>query len=448
MVDHLLSKFHGLIKRDGFVKYFFNTGWLLLDKVLRLTLGLFVGVLVARYLGPDDFGVLNYAISIVALFAAFGKLGLDNIIIRNIVKEPDKRDVLLGTAFILKNIGSIALLLIVFFVLQFTNTTGFEQNIVIIISFAQIFVSVEVIDFYFQSQVKAKYSGFVSIISTVFFVLIRIFFVVYKYPLEYFAIAIVLEQAIKGFLYIVFYKVNSLKILNWRYSNSVAKTLLKDSGPLILSSLVVMVYMRIDQIMIKEMIGNSALGQYSAAVRLSEAWYFIPAIIGTSFFPAIIQAKKIGKLQYFATLQNLYDIVVWFGILVALPVTFLSDWIIELLYGSAFNEAGTVLMLHIWTGVFVGISIVKGRWQVTENLTKLHFYGAITSAIINVVLNYLFIPFFGIKGAAIATLIAQFSSAYGINYFFKELRSQTILIHKSFNLKRIFNESYSSYKQL
>jgi O-antigen/teichoic acid export membrane protein len=129
--------------------------------------------------------------------------------------------------------------------------------------------------------------------------------------------------------------------------------------------------------------------------------------------------------------------MVWMAIAIALPMTFLSDWVVNLLYGGQYNQAGSVLMIHIWAGVFVGLAIVKGKWQTSENLTKNHFYGAFVSSFANVIFNYILIPKYGIIGAAYGTILSQFISAYLINYFFNELKGQNKLIHKTINPTRI-----------
>jgi O-antigen/teichoic acid export membrane protein len=216
-----------------------------------------------------------------------------------------------------------------------------------------------------------------------------------------------------GFIY--FYYHQGLLLTSWQFQKEVAVQLLKDSWPLILSGLVISIYMRIDQVMIKEMLDSDAVGQYSAAVRLSEVWYFIPMAIASSLFPAIINAKKQSEALYYERLQKLYDMMAWMAIAIALPMTFLSDWIIHLLYGEAYADAGKVLMIHIWAGVFVFLGVASSKWFVTENLQKYSFYRTLAGAVINIALNYILIPIYSIYGAAFATLISQAIASYLYN---------------------------------
>jgi O-antigen/teichoic acid export membrane protein len=284
---NLKSKISSVFNHQGFKKYFFNTSWLMLDKILRIFLGLFVGVWVARYLGPNNYGTLSFCMSFVGLFGAFSKLGLDSIIVRNLVRAPDEKNEILGTSLVLRFSGAIILMLFVFFALQLTSTTSYEKLIVMIIAFGHLFMGFEVFDFYFQAKVKAKYSGITGTFGLLVSSVARISFILLKLPLIWFAGAVIIEQLTKAFFFLLFYT-KFLKSSN-KYCNkqlhkftlgltfriASAKNLLKDSWPLILSGLVVMVYMRIDQIMIKEMLNNKAVGQYAVAVKLSEAWYFI-----------------------------------------------------------------------------------------------------------------------------------------------------------------------------
>jgi O-antigen/teichoic acid export membrane protein len=435
----MINKLKSLKNHEGFMKYFKNTSWLFGEKILRMVVGLFVGVWVARYLGPEQFGLFSYAQSFVGLFTVIATLGLDGIVVRELVKDESSRDELIGTAFWLKLMGALGVLIVLAFAVNFTSNDSYTNTLVFIIASATIFQSFNVIDFYFQSKVLSRYVVFANIITLFLSSIAKIVLILYNAPLIAFAWVILFDSFILACGFVYFYFKNDLayRLKVFKFNKASAVTLLRDSWPLILSGVVIAIYMKIDQVMIKEMMNAEAVGQYAAAVRLSEAWYFIPMVIASSLFPAIINAKKISEELYYARLQKLYDLMVWMAIAIAIPMTFLSDWIVELLYGSQYNQAGSVLMIHIWAGVFVGLGVVKGSWQVSENLTKLHFYGAVTSATVNVILNYYLIPIYGISGAAFATLLAQFSSAYIVNYFFIELRSQTKLMHRTIDLRRI-----------
>jgi PST family polysaccharide transporter len=201
-----------------------------------------------------------------------------------------------------------------------------------------------------------------------------------------------------------------------------AKSLLKDSWPLILSGLAIMVYMRIDQIMLGQMLGDEAVGIYSAAVRISEVWYFVPMAIVASVFPSIIEAKKKSEALYYQRLQWLYDVMVVLALSVAVPMTFLSDWAVSLLFGQAYEQAGAVLAIHIWTAVFVGLSFSSGRWFINEGYTLLALKRNLLGLVVNVILNTYLIPLYGPKGAALATLLSYFMASYASDLFSRKTR--------------------------
>ena len=229
------------------------------------------------------------------------------------------------------------------------------------------------------------------------------------------------------------------KILSFKFSRTMAIELLKASWPLILSGLVISVYMKIDQIMIKEMIDVEAVGQYAAAVRISEAWYFIPMVIVSSLFPAIINAKKISKNLYHSRLQNLYDLMVWMAIIIALPMTFWNDWIVNFLYGKEYSQAGNILMIHIWAGVFVFLGVANGKRLLSENLQIFSTINTTIGAVVNVFLNYILIKKYGISGAAWATLVSYFVAAYLSLILNKKTRKSFVDLTKSIFFIRMFN---------
>ncbi len=415
------------------MRYFQNTSWPMGAKTLRLGVGLVVGIWVARYLGPEQFGLLSYAQSFVVLFTAIATLGLDGIVVRELVKHPEKRDSLLGTAFGLKLIGAIMILPVLAIAVQLTSNDSYTNILVFIIASATIFQSFNVIDFYYQATVQSKYVALANAITLAISSAIKVGLILNEAPLIAFAAMVIFDSVVLSFGLIYFYlKQLKLKILNFKFSRTLAVELLRDSWPLILSGLVISVYMKIDQIMIKEMIDMEAVGQYAAAVRISEAWYFIPMVITSSLFPAIINAKKQSQSLYYARLQKLYDVMVWMAIAIALPMTFLSDWVVSLLYGEQYNQAGGVLMIHIWAGVFVFLGGVFGKYLTNENLTKITFYRTLFGMVMNVFLNTILIPKYGIKGAAMATLLGQFAANYMYDFFDKRLHCQLKMKTKSF----------------
>ncbi len=414
----------------GFRKYAANTSWLVAEKVFRMIVGLLVTIWVARYLGPSEFGLLSYAQSFALLFTALASLGLDSIVVRELVKSEYPTEDLLGTAFALKAVSGILVLPLIYGALQTTSDPSF---LVMIVAFSIFFQSFNVIDFFFQAKVLSKYVALANSFSLLVSSLIKVALIISGASVAAFAWMIVFDAAVfaAGLVWFYFRRAGFLEN-RWRINPALARQLLSDSWPLILSGMVISIYMKIDQIMIREMLGDTAVGYYAAAVRLSEAWYFIPMVLAASLFPALINARKRDAELYFQRLQALYAAMVWLGIAIAIPVTFVGPWVINVLYGDEFAPAGLVLIVHIWASVFVFLGVAYGKYLAAENYTRKAFYRTALGALFNVLLNWLLIPVWGIVGAAIALLFAQFVSNYLYDFFDSDVRHQLQLKNQAF----------------
>jgi O-antigen/teichoic acid export membrane protein len=442
----MIKKLKSLKNHEGFMKYFKNTSWLFGEKILRMVVGLFVGIWVARYLGPEQFGLFSYAQSFVGLFTAIATLGLDSIVVRELVKDESRRDELIGTAFWLKLMGAFLVLAVLALAVNFTSNDTYTNSLVFIIASATIFQSFNVIDFYFQSKVLSRYVVFANIISLFLSSIAKIVLILYNAPLIAFAWIILFDSFILacGFIYFYFknHLANRLEIFKFNKVSAIA--LLRDSWPLILSGMVIAIYMKIDQVMIKEMMNAEAVGQYAAAVRLSEAWYFIPMVVASSLFPAIINAKKVSEELYYARLQKLYDMMVWMAIAIALPMTFLSDWVVNLLYGEQYNQAGSVLMIHIWAGVFVFFASAWSKHMLANNNQKIFIKFDLLSTFFNILLNLILIPNLGIVGAALATACSIPMTYLVFFFFYKDQKLTIIFFIKAVLLLSAFQKNMRS----
>ncbi len=431
------TKIENLFSHQGFKKYFKNTSWLMAEKVFRMLVGLFVGIWVARYLGPEQFGLLSYAQSFVGLFMAFSTLGLDSIVVRELVKNEQSKDVLLGTAFILKLIGGGIIFIVLAIATKFTSNDSYTNALVYIIASAVIFQSFNVIDFFFQSQVLSKYVVFANVITLFISSGIKIYLILTNAPLIVFAWMVLFDSIILALGFIYFFS-NHSSLFKWKFNVSTAINFLKDSWPISLSGVVIAIYMKIDQVMIKVLLDHEAVGIYAAAVRISESWYFIPTVITASLFPAIIKAKKTNESTYLKRLKYLYVLVGWISILIALFFSFFSHDVMVLLYGHAYELSGTILIVHIWSGFNVAIGLTWSKWILLENQQRLALYGHILGAILNVIFNWFLILEFKALGAAIATLASYWISAIVVYALYKPSVSYNMIM-SIFNLKLLHN---------
>jgi len=436
-----------------FKKIIRNTGFLFGEKVINMGLGLFVGIWVARYLGPEDYGLLQYAQSLVALVAAIGTLGTTQIVIRDLVAKPKEREgQILGTAFFLMLIAGFFTALFIIGIGFLLNNDSLTRLLIIICSVTLVLQAFQVFDYWFQSKVLSKYSVYARTIATVIVSILKVGFIILSLNLVYFALAVIISGVISTSIWIFNYKSLGKKLSSWSFDSQYAKILLNDAWPLILSGISVAVYMKIDQVMLKSMVDANAVGNYAVAVKVSELWYFIPVTIASSVFPSIINSKKDSIEKYHRRLQYLYDVMAGVALIIAIPMTFLSDLVIQTLFGSEYVLAGGVLAVHIWAGIFVFLGVARSKWIINENY---QFYGMIftvTGALSNVVLNLWLIPISGIMGAVWATVISQAISAWLCAGIIKNTRIAFIMHTRSIvnailiypairSIKNIFREA-------
>jgi len=410
-----------------------NVIWLFFDKILRILGGIFISVWVARYLGPNDFGIFNYAMAFTGFFMVFVKLGFDQIITREIVKTPKLTHYLLGTAFVLKLVGSIVALLAIYLSMMYLEMDSLKKTIIFIISMGFLFQAIDVVDYFYQAKVLSKYTVIVRNVAFIFSSAVKIYFILNEYSVAYFAFTSVIELMIAGILFIIVYKKTGEYINQWRYNSKIAMRLLKFSWPIGLSTFLVSIHMKIDQVMIGEMLNTEQVGIYSVAVRLSEFWIFIPGILVSTLLPYFVNLRERNNKLYHYRLLQFYSLMFWMGVSVGCGAIFFGEDIIVLLFGVTYIGAYEALVFNIWAGIFMAQSAAKGIWVLSENKQFYRIVANIIATIINISLNVILIPKYGISGAAAATLITRFSNNWVTPIFIPSYRGNTIESIKSIN---------------
>jgi PST family polysaccharide transporter len=413
-------------------------GWLLFDKLLRMGVGLLVGVWVARYLGPEQFGLFSFASAFVGMFGAVSGLGLQSIVVRDIVRDSTCKEETLGTAAALQLLGGFltygCVLGIIFWL---RPEDSLAKLLVAILGTIVLFKFSDVALYWFESQVLSKFIVWVQNGCFLIFSLIKVALILSNAPLVAFAWATAAEAMIVAVLIFIMLGLRGPKLQQLCFSLLRAKTLFVDSWPLLLSGVTIALYTKIDQIMLGQMLGDDAVGIYSAAVRISEVWYFIPMMIVASVSPSIFEDQKRNEDQYQQRLQRLYDLMVWLSVVVALPMTFLSTSIVVALFGSDYIESGHVLAIHIWASVFVFLGVASNQWFIAENQQMLSFQRTLLGLIVNIFLNYFLIPEFGSIGAAYATIFSYAAAGLFYDFFNFKTRKMFHMKIKSFNIFRI-----------
>ncbi len=400
-----------------------NTGWLFADQIIRLGAGLLVGVFVARYLGPQQFGALNYALAFVTLFSSFVSLGLDSIVVRNLIREPLAKEEILGSTFALKLLGGGAtFLLSVVLISLLRPADPLTRWLVGIIAAGTIFQAFDTVDFWFQSQMQSKFAVLAKNTAFIVAVLVKIVLIVMKAPLIAFA-AVGTAEIVMGAIGLVFiYKRQGFRLIRWTVGFDRSRGLLRDSWPLILSGIAIYVQAKIDQVMLGEMIGDSEVGQYSVAMRLIEAFGFIPVVIHNSIAPAVTEAKMIGEQLYYRRLLNLYRIMFILFLVTAIPIFAFSRQIVLFAFGVQYEQAGALLSLFAIRLFFANFGIAKNLFITNENLFRYSMITAVIGAVVNLALNYLLIPRYASVGAIWAMIISFAVTIYFIDLFFSHLR--------------------------
>jgi len=411
------------------------------EKILRMGVGLLVGIWVARYLGPERFGLLSYVQSFVGLFAAIAGLGLNGILVRELVKSPDKQTVLLGTAFRLKLIGALLVLIILAIAVKLTHQDSLTTLLVFIIASATVFQSFNVIDIFFQAKVQSKYVVYANIFSLLISSLIKVGLILMNAPLIAFAWVVAFDSLILvlGFVYF-FQRYANINLKQLAFNKTMAVDLLKDSWPLILSGIVISVYMRIDQVMIKEMLDSEAVGQYAVAVRFSELWYFIPMAIVSSVSPAIVNALKKDERIFYNRIQTLYDFFFVLSLVVAVISSVWSEDIILLTFGEQYLPASDILTVYIWASIFVFHGCIRGGYLVALNKQVVGLQFRVIGVVINIILNYFLIKEYGTIGAAYATVISFALPVYLLAMKHDVLRRDLLITWKAYLFLWVFKK--------
>jgi O-antigen/teichoic acid export membrane protein len=407
-----------------------------MEQLLRLFAGLAVGVYVARYLGPAQFGLLSYVLVFVPLFGAIAKVGLDGVVIRELVTSATRQRDILGTAFRLKLFGAIAAIALLGASLPLTSNDFTVNAYILIVASGLLFQSFEVVDFHFQSISQAKYASICKLVQLVASSIAKLWLVYEEASLGAFVLLALLDQVSLAVAYVfVAWRKGFLTSLG-AWSTPLARSLVAESWPMVASGMAIMFYMRIDQIMIRELLGPESLGHYVAATRIAEVWYFIPAVLCAAMFPGVVRAKSDGVAAYEGRLVEIYRGLLLLGLLCAGGISLLAPFVVGLLYGEQYLMATPILQVQAWCGVFVAIGIANEKWFITESRLGRYTRNTLIGAIVNLLLNWLLIPRFGAVGAAVATLIAYACAAYLMLAVDSVTRRSFVLISKSLFIKR------------
>ncbi|MDO3642117.1 flippase [Mucilaginibacter sp. L3T2-6] len=412
-------------------KYFKNTGMMFVGRIGSLAIKMFVGIAVANYLHRENNGILNGGTVYIYFFSAIATLGLDQFIVKELHQFPENRDEILGTSFWMKVFAGFSCIPLIYLAYLVYPAKATPYHFVLILSTIGVIQAFNVIDSYFQSQVQSKYIMQVQIAGNLVSAAIKMLLIYLKMPLVWFVYAYTADFALLSIGYFYTYQRKQRSVFNWSFNGKLAAKLLKYSWPLIISGIMVSLYMKIDALMVQNISGPKEAGAYATVANLSEVWNFIPSVIVTTLFPAILNARRDDIGRYNKRIQNLYDLMVYISLPIAVIVTFTSPLIYRILpFKPEYYYSAPALSVHIWSGVFVFLGAASSQYLIAENYSKLTFIRTGFGAVVNIGLNLLLIPGMGMMGAAVSTLVAYASATFVI-LLIPKVSKQGVMMLKS-----------------
>ena len=396
--------------------------WLAADRAFRLGLGFVVSVLVARHLGPAGSGLLQSGLALAALLAALVDLGLEGVLRRELVRSPERSGELMGTAFALRLAVFLpaAAVFLVLFSREAPDAGPLLGGLLALTVAMPVMLTFET---WFLARGSIRENVLAQNAAFVLGAAARAALALLGAGLTAFGATAAAETVMIGAGLWIAARREGVTARPWRFSAGLARSLLRDSAPLLVTTFAITVYRRIDLVMITSLVGESATGTYAVAVKLAETGYVLPMILFNAGFPFLTQTHAEDRAQYRKALNRFFHAVTWLGLIFAALLTWAAPQLVSLVYGARFAGAAAPLALYAWTAVLIGQGIVRSQWLLLENLQWHGLWFAISGAVANIALNAVLIPRYGTSGAALACLASLAVSLYITPIFFPRTRA-------------------------
>ena len=416
-------------------KEMMNAGWIVGEQIFQMALSFIVSILSARYLGPSNFGLMNYTASFISFVSSIVTLGMDGVVIKKMIAREDKEGEYLGSAMGFRLVSSVLCSISVILVVYCLNPGDtLVLTLISVQSIQLIFQALHILDAWFQRHLKSKYVSLAKMVACIVVSAYKLFLLMTAKDIRWFAFSNALNTiVITGILYLAYNKNDTQSL---QFSFSTGKEVLGESYHFILSGLMTAIYGQMSKILLKEMVSSEMVGLFTTASTLCTMWIFVPTAIINSFRPGIMERKEQGNEEnYLQSLKRLYSMIIWLCIAVSLAIFLLGGFAINLLYGEEYAGATLPLQILIWSETFSMIGTARGIWILAEKKNKYVKYYLGMGAVLNVALNILLIPLCGIAGAAIATLVTQVFTSLIAPMFFKETRMHTKIVLQSVDIR-------------
>lgn len=406
-----------LESRPNAMKFAGNSAWLLFDKLIRLVLGLLVSAWMARYLGPSQFGELSYVLAYIAFFQVAATLGLDSIVVRDIARDPASAPQTLGTVFALRLAAGVSCWLLA--IGGMVAADGWSGPLVLLtalVGAVVVFQPADTIDLWFQSQSESRRTVIAKLLAYLLSSALKIGLILAAAPLAAFAAALAFDAIGAAVGLMLAYR-RFPAAGRWTAIRHRGRQLLQECWPLLLSGVLVITYMRIDQLMLKKILGERELGIYVAALSLSQMWHAIPMIVSVSLLPVATALRRRSQDEYIQLMTMVFRYHFLIAALISLLVAFASPFLIRHLFGPHYSEAAAVLRVHVFSNIFVFAGVAHSVWLTAEGRTKVRLVGTLIAGVCSVAGNFILIPELGVVGPAYVAVVSMFIAAVGINYF-------------------------------
>lgn len=415
-----------------------NAGWIIACKIVQAIASVFISVITARYLGPNDFGILNYAASLVTFVTPIMQLGLTNVIVQELTENPEEDGKIVGTATLLNVISSLACIAGITTFAFFANR---ESPLTILVcglySLMLLFQAFELVQYWFQAKLLSKFSSIASLAAFFAVAIYKVVILLLGRDVIWFSISYSIDYLLITIILFIIYKIKGGGRLG--FSGKLALRMLNKGRHYIVAGLMVNIFAQSDKLMIKHMMGDEFTGYYSAASSLSLMSSFVFVAIIDTMRPVIFEAKKNESPSYQLNIKRLYSIVIYLSLLQSIVMTIFAPFIVDIMYGQDYSPAAPALMIVVWFTTFSYIGAVRNIWMLGEQKQKYLWIINTSGAAANIGLNFLFIPLLGINGAALASLITQFFTNVIMGWIIPPIWGNNKLMIQSLNPYYIFD---------
>lgn len=420
-------------------KFFKNTTWLIMGQVIQMILQFVVGTLSARYLGPSNYGTLSYVGSFITFFTSFCELGMNGVIISELVNHRKDEGKIITTCILMRLAVSIISIFAVILLVMVTDPGDIIVFYITLISSLQIpFAAFNTINYWFQFRLESKYAAIIKNVAYIISAGYKLFLLATGKSVLWFAFANVIDIILLAIMYVISYLLKKEKKNSLGWSKPVAVRMIKGCLPFIIASIMIQIYQQTDKIMIKQMLNSTTeVGLYTAVTTICSLIGFIPTAILDSARPVIMEMKQEDEKKYQLRTRQLFAVLIWFDVLYAIGITIFAKLVIYILYGEAYLAATKCLRICVWYTAFSYLGSARSMWLICEKKNRYAFIFSAMGAGFNVAMNILLIPILGINGAALATLVTQFSANIAFPYLFKDTRPYCYSVIEAFFLRNI-----------